>query len=642
MVTTFHHFEVLGPRADLDAWLGSLQDAGVCHLADALRDLEGESGIGRPSLEPEEVHAQLVRSEATRALRGVTRVLPPTPAFLGTERRPDWTLAPGGVGERELMDLHGEARDIAGHLRQALEEVRRREAEVVRLDALAAALQALERAGASEVRGHVVRLPRSPRRERRLRRRLARLHTDLLCAHGERSAIFVLRGTLPAGIAEGTAAFGAEGADLPPDLASLSPSSARGPVAADLAAARRTEADARLALTTLVAQQGERGRFLLDSLEDAEERTRARRHLASTDHVTAARLYVRPEDEGRLRERLHAAHGEAVVLRPLAESDDEPSLPRRVAAVPFAAFQGLLPRRFGDVAPATVLALVTPLAAGIVWADIAGGLLLLLAGGLLGAGAAVGSPRRDTALLAQVGGLIALVLGVLAGRALGPLGVAWFGAAWGVAPAAAGWFDHLPTWGVPFAGVLALLGAAALLACVWGLALAARARLQRRTARAAAAWNGALHYAVIAGLGAAVLGPASPFHTLWWLVPLGAAGILGGVGPRTLLIRLCLDLVGLLRLVAVAGGALLIFQLVLTGWLQPSPADVVVGALALVVAALALVADPAHLAMGVPYDLSLGGRRLSRPFEPFRRRVRGVLPALASAASGPAGDREVR
>ena len=71
----FLHYEVLGPRAELDTWLGTLQDAGVCHLADALLDLEGEAGIGRPELRAEEVHGNLIQSEASRALRGVVDVL---------------------------------------------------------------------------------------------------------------------------------------------------------------------------------------------------------------------------------------------------------------------------------------------------------------------------------------------------------------------------------------------------------------------------------------------------------------------------------------------------------------------------------------------------------------------------------------
>ncbi|MDA1196299.1 MAG: hypothetical protein O2894_14110, partial [Planctomycetota bacterium] len=129
MVSPFLHYEVLGPRAELDAWLGTLQDAGNCHLADALHELEGQAGIGRPELRAEEVHAGLIQSEASRALRGVARVLPPTPRVPGTERRPAWTLAPGGVGERDVLKLKDEARDIANTLHAALEAVRAAETD---------------------------------------------------------------------------------------------------------------------------------------------------------------------------------------------------------------------------------------------------------------------------------------------------------------------------------------------------------------------------------------------------------------------------------------------------------------------------------------------------------------------------------
>jgi hypothetical protein len=620
MVATFHHYEVLGPRADLDAWLGSLQDTGVCHLADALHDLEGEPGIGRPALRPEEVHAELVRSEAARALRGIARILPPTPRIVGSERRPDWTLGPGGVGERDLLRLKDEARAIANALREALERSRRCEVEVLRLDAAAAAVEALARAGAERATGFVYRVPRSSPHARRLRRRLAKLG-KVLPGTGQRSHVFVLA-ELPSGAPEVAAALGAEGSDLPAHLGDGTPAAARVRLGEELTKAVGAEADARAVLARVVAEQGDRGRFLLDSLIDAERRTQARRHLASTEHVTAARLYVRPEDDALLRERLHAAHGEAVVVRPLSETEDEPSTPRRIASVPFAAWQGLLPGRFGEVSPAAVLALLAPLAVGLVLADVAGGLLLLLAGALLGAAAGVGSPRRDTALLAQVGGFAALVIGLLTGRAFGPAGETWFGSAWGFTPELAGWLDVLPGWAAPFAGVAGILGAAALLAAAWGLVLAAMHRSRGRVARAHSAFLGTLHYAVIVGLAAAALGPAFSVHVLWWLAPLAALGLLILAGPRRFVIRLCLDLVGVLRLVAVGGAALLIFQLVLAQWASPDVFGVAVGALALIVAALAVVADPAHLAMGVPYDLALGGRRLSRPFQPFARQSR--------------------
>ncbi|MDJ0523614.1 MAG: hypothetical protein QNJ90_16205 [Planctomycetota bacterium] len=621
MVATFHHYEVLGPRADLDSWLGSLQDAGVCHLADALHELEGEPGIGRPALTPEEVHAELIRSEASRSLRGVARILPPTPRVIGERRRPDWTLGPGGVGERELLTLKDEAVLIARALREALEGSRRSEAEVERLDAASAALEILERGGADRARAYVYRLPRGSRHARRLQRRLRRLGAEVSRGDGQRGQVLVLSEP-PVGADEAAAALGAEGTHLPGDLGDRTPAAARPLLEEQLASARRAEADAREALARAVAEHGERGRFLLDSLIDAEGRTEARRHLAATEHVAAARVYVRSEDDAQLRERLHAAHGEAVVVRPLADAEDEPSTPRQVAAVPFAAWQGLLPGRFGDVSPAAVLALVAPLAVGLVWADVVGGLLLLLAGAILGAAAGVGSPRRDTALLAQLGGFAALTVGVLGGRAFGPAGEVWFGTDWALVPGLAGWLDGLPGWAAPFAGVGAVLGAAALLATAWGLALALTERSRGRAARARSALVGALHYAVVAGLAAAALGPTFAVHVLWSLAPLAAAGILLLAGPRRFVIRLCLDLVGVLRLTAVAGAAVLVFQLVLAGWIEPGAFDVALGVLALIVAALAVVADPAHLAMGVPYDLALGGRRLSRPFHPFARQRR--------------------
>lgn len=669
---SYRHFEVLGPRADLDAWLASVQDAGVCHLADALDELEGHAGIGRPELRAEEVHADLLRSEASRALRGVERVLPATPHQRGNERRPLWSLGPGAVGEQELHALKDEARAIATALGVALEQVHVCETRVTHLDALAAARTLLKSADAgtaaaaapSSGGAHVFSLPRTSgrrrasskrrasgkRQARRLQRRLRKMVAGEagrpLRGAGERSYVVVLpclAGSAPTpGIAAAAAAQGAE-------VLTLSQAGDASAEGAALLEARGLETEARATLRSEVAATGERGRFLLDSLEDADRRSRARRQLASSEYVTAARVYVRPEDESILRERLHAAHGESVVLRPLAERGDAPSRPRRIAAAPFAVFDALLPGRFGEVPSAALLALFTPLAVGLVWADVAGGVFLLLAGALLGSGAGAGSPRRDTALLAQVGGLLSLVLGVLFGRAFGPAGAAWFGTDWGLGGwGTAGGGDagallmaagFEPAWAGPFVGVAWLLGAVAALAALWGLCLALSARARGQAARSRTAGLGALHYVVVAGLAAALLPAGHALAWAWVLAPAGALAVLVLGGPRRFLLQLCLDLVGVLRLVAVAGAALLIFDLVLASWVAPAGVAlgfevILIGALALIVAALAVVADPAHLAMGVPYDLALGGTRLGRPFEPFRRRLRRRDERVEEASDG--------
>ena len=615
----FLHYEVLGPRAELDAWLGTLQDAGVCHLADALRELEGEAGIGRPELRAEELHGNLIQSEAARALRGVARVLPPTPRVAGTERRPSWTLGPGGLGEREALTLKDEARAIASGLHGALEAVRGAEAAVDRLDAAAAAVEALAQEGSPVEGALVLRLSGDRRRQRRLQKRLEKLGLTVLARGGERTRVLVLpavEGSLRGRAHDEAAAFGADAETLPAELAGLSHAASGAKLADLLAAARREEGEARAALNARVSECGTRGRFLLDSLEDAEARTAARRHLASTEHVAAARVYVRPEDEPRLREHVRGVHGDVVVLRPLAEADDAPTLPRRIADAPFAALRGLHATRFGDIAPSAILALLAPIAVGLAWGDLIGGVLLLLAGGLLGWRAGPGSPRRDTALLSQLAGFVAMLVGALGGRAFGPAGEAWFGDAWGVL-SPVGRF-------VPagFTGVLYVLGLGSGALALWGGVLALRAWGRGRSARSGALLQAALVYTAILGLAAAAMPSGHALRPFGWLV-LPAVGLLFVFGgPRRVLVRLGLELVGVLRLVAVGGLAILVCDAVFASWLEPGPVSLVAGALALLVAALAVVADPAHMAMGVPYDLSLGGRRLGRPFVPFRRRLR--------------------
>ncbi len=634
---TFLHYEALGPRAELDRWLGTLQDAGVCHLADALRELEGEAGIGRPELRAEELHANLLQSEAARALRGVSRVLPPTPRVPGGERRPDWTLGPGGMGERDVIRLKDEARNIATALHAVLGAVRVAEAQVAGLDAADAALAALEAANESAAGTYVFRLPLETLRMRRLKRGLTKLGAKTLLARAPQNQVLVVLPSTPGSPAGSHAvlslgaSLGADGASLPSEVAGLAPTDARTRLGEQLRTARQSEREARLALQAKVGEVGIRGRFLLDSLSDAEERTVARRQLASTEHVTAARLYVRPEDEPRLRERVRAAHGDVVVLRPLAEADDAPTLPRRIAEAPFAALRGLVPERFGDVAPSSVLALLAPIAAGIVWGDLVGGLLLLLSGGLLGWRAGPGSPRRDTALLAQVAGFAAMLVGVLTGRAFGSAGEVWFGSGWGVAPALDRWLPG------GFAGVFLVLGAGAMLLAAWGSVLALRAWGRRRSARARSLIQTSLVYLTVAGLAAAVAGPTSPLFPAAWLAAGAALALWLLGGARHVLLRLGLELVGVLRLVAVAGAALLVCQAVFGSWIELSVLDLTVGVLALLVASLAMVADPAHVAMGVPYDLALGGRRLSRPFAPFRRHARDGQPSSSSAHTGRGG-----
>lgn len=631
----FLHYEVLGPRAELDTWLGTLQDAGVCHLADALHDLEGEAGIGRPELRAEEVHGTLIQSEAARALRGVARVLPPTPRVEGSERRPAWIVGPGGMGERDALRLKDEARRIATSLHGVLESVRAAEASVDRLDAAAAAVEALAHDGAPiEEPILVLRLSGERARHRRLKKRIEKLGLKVLTGRGDRVRVLVVlgaSGSQRGSVHDEAAAFGADAHALPAEATGLSHGAARTKLADLLAAARRVEGEARAALTARVSEHGIRGRFLLDSLEDAEARTAARRHLASTEHVAAARVYVRPEDEPRLREHVRAAHGEVVVMRPLAEADDAPTLPRRIAAAPFAALRGLHATRFGDIAPSAVLALLAPIAVGLTWGDLIGGVLLLLAGGLLGWRAGPGSPRRDTALLAQVAGFAAMLVGALAGRAFGPAGAAWFGDAWGIA-AASGRF-------VPegFAGIVLILGVGAAALALWGGLLALRAWGRGRTARAGALVQTSLVYAAILGLAAAAMPAGHAVRPLAWLVLPAVALLFVFGGPRRVIVRLGLELVGVLRLVAVGGLAILVCNAVFASWLSPGVVSLVAGSLALLVAALAVVADPAHMAMGVPYDLSLGGRRLGQPFVPFRRRTRE--DALREGGSSGAGAR---
>ena len=485
MVAHFQHLEILGPRAGLDRWLVALQDLGVCHVADAMRGLEGQPDIGRPIPTTDETRARRIRGEAGRALRAVAHVLPLSPRSLPEqptpeERRPDWALGfDGGANVDDLEALRDEASSIAGELRDALQ----------RVDVAEAAARAMDESAPA------------PDRER----------------------------------------------------------------------TRAAEREARTGLQDVLAGRGQRARHLLDSIEDADSRQALHDRLAATEHVVAARIYVRPEDADPLRQALHREFADHVVIRALDESDDMPTLPKRLAPYPFAVLHSLGPARIGEVGMASLLALAAPLVTALVWADIAGGLLLIAVGAVLGLRTGPGSPRRDTAVLAQLAGLVALIAGVCVGRMFGPAGQAWFGTGWGLlgAPAAAG-----RTW--PFAQLVLWLGTAAgALALVAGfVTFAAHGRGQ----------TGRRHQAAGLALSAtAAFALALSTRAPWLAVLAIGAGLVfwRARGSRALLFQFGLDLVGFLRLIAVGAGGILLAHATFGGWVAPHWAAIVLAPITL-------------------------------------------------------------
>ncbi len=612
----FVHLEVLGPRASLDGWLAVLQDGGDCHVADALTGLEGEAGIARPQTAPAEMRGAVLRSEAAHLLHGVERFLPPSPTGEDPAARPSWSVGPGGRDEVDVEALLDEARAVATRIRESLEAARAAEHVVEACDEEAAGLDALSAAGAERVEGRLFAL--SGARARRFVRALGAHGLRAASADAGREAIVAAVGeTTGEAVDAAIAAARARPLETAPDLAGLGLREARTALDLRREPARRRLEEELTALRRRLDEDGGRARALFDALEDVEARTRTWRRLASTKHVVAARVFVRPEDVDALERRLDRSFGREVVVRELDPAPaDMPALPRAGAGLPFAALDGLRPSRFGEVATASLLALFVPLAAAAILADLAGGLVLLLVGASIGAGAALGSPRRDTALLAQAAGLVALVLGIFEGRAFGVAGAAWFGTDWGLAPGSGMLFAS-----DPLRGIAVRVGGIALVLAAWGLVCTLVLLQAGRTTRARTALVGALSLLAVAGGAALALpGDAAP-RWLWLLAPASAVAILLLAGLRKGVGRLLLDLVGVVRCVAVALLALVLFRVgfgMLTGAVG---AGVVMAPAFLVLGALAMVVDPAHVAMGVPYDLSLGSRTLGQPFAPLRRHV---------------------
>lgn len=617
MAAPFVHLEVVGPRASLDRWLAVLQDHGGCHLADALTGLEGEAGVARPQATPAEMRGAVLRSEAAHLLHGIERFLPSSAPGEVAADRPAWSVGPGGQDEVDVEVLRDEARRVGERIRDGLEAARSAEHVVDACDEESAALDALTAAGAEKAEGRLYVLSRA--RARRLLRILRSRGARAAAADTAREAIVAAVGDTSGDAVEAAlAAARARPFALADDLVGLGLREARTALDARREPARQRLEDSLVELRRRLAGDGGRARALLDALEDAETRGRSWSRLASSRHVVAARVFVRPEDvDGLVRGLGHTFGTGEVVVRELDPAPaDMPALPRAVAGLPFAALDGLRPSRFGEVATASLLALFVPLAAAVVLADLAGGLALLLVGALIGLGAVLGSPRRDTALLAQAAGLVALVFGILEGRAFGAAGASWFGSEWGLL----GSPDPLLGYD-PIRSLVMLVGGAALLLGVWGLICALVALQGARPGRARLALVGALALFTVTGSAGLAFPHDSVLRWLWLLAPASALGVLLLAGLRQGVVRLLLDLVGVVRCLAVALMALFLFYAGFTVLGQPLALQTALAPALLVLGALTMVVDSAYVAMGVPYDLSLGARTLGQPFSPLTRRV---------------------
>ncbi len=330
-------------------------------------------------------------------------------------------------------------------------------------------------------------------------------------------------------------------------------------VGARLLRAVEAARQAKGAPTDALARDGARARRLLDAVEDAERREALLDRLAGTAHVVAVRAWVPAEGGEPLRRRLARDAGPEVVVRELAPAPDEPALPRE--------------GRSGASGSLAGLAALAPLALGVAWSDIGGGLILLLGGAILQVRAAEGSPRRRTALLAQLAGLFAFLGGLGAGRAFGALGRQVWGTGWGL-------FSQGPG-PVPWRIYLLLLGVLAVLFGLGGAVASSRAGRGRGDA-----FEGR-------GVGASLALFAAAGLAVFRLAALGTVALMAG--PTAF------------------------------AWLATPSIERIVAAVVLLAAApLAAVADAAHLTRGVPYDFAAPDPRPAPPYAPLcRARVGG-------------------
>ncbi|MGE0193099.1 MAG: hypothetical protein AB7T63_13780 [Planctomycetota bacterium] len=616
----FAHLEILGPRASAEHWLLAVQEAGVAHVADALHGLEGRPGIGRPAPTEWERQGAAERAEALRSLRALERVLPPSRAAEAAAR-PTWVVGfDGGDAPEAVAALTAEARELAARLGERLVVLEAAGALADRAEARRAALALLASGNEERAAGVVLHVPEGGPRGRRLLRALQRGGAGARMASAKRGAVVHVAGSGPdldtptaavVGIAE---AHGAEVVPWPGPWAGRRADLLTSEAQAAVAAAEAEEAEARAALAQEVADGGGRARLLLDGLEDAEARDAVMGRLAATEHVAALRVFVPAGEEPRLREALRRRHGNDLVVRRLGASDDAPSHARRLAMRPFEALAGWRPSRLGSLPLPVLLAPVLPVVLAFAWGDLGLGLVFLGVGALLGIGAQAHSPRRDTALLAQVTGIAGLAGGIFLEAAFGAAGERAFGTGWGLlrglVPDAA-----LGTAAAPWRALLAVVLVLAAAAVVAALA-ATRAAWRGVPGRGRAPALTALTAVTGAGLALGFVPGGSPWVGI--LLALAAAAVvLSTQGVGALFERTGLDLVGVVRLVAV--GALGLAGM--SALLVPLGGAMVLMALVgLPFLALAVVADAGYAALGVPHDLALGGQRFAHAYVPFARR----------------------
>ena len=629
------HLEVLGPRDDLDAWLVTVQRAGVSHLADAMRGLEGVEGISRPAPTSDELESDVLRGEAFRWLQGIERVLPPAHTVKHDVAMPSqpnelhWELGPGHMHRAAITAQQDEAEQIAQRIHAALESLQTAEATLESAEGLYAGFRALEKSGETSVGGHFFLLRSGRRAARAMAKRLAKLGLLVTRADGHRCHAVVARtgAQLPEEAERAALAYGATKIKLPSDLKGVALATARSRFQSMRDEARAAERDARAKLATTVLEVGDRGRLLWSSLQDAQERRNARHKLAATRHVVAARVFVPAEEEESLRQTLHEAHGDVVVVRRLDESTDAPTVVHRVAELPLSAIVGLHPRALGQYSVTAALAPIAPLACAAAWSDLGAGILFIVLGGLLWITARRGSPRRDVGWMSVSAGLVACLFGVCFGRVCGAAGTALFEGAWGTAPGAAIRHQLGSSPGDPLGldvlrGTGLFMGWIALTCALWaalcGLVAFAKGRAAPSRFRAA------LEFVTVAGVGwttwqwpAILSGEA---HA-WWVLPWLAAPIavlLWLDRGRHPVMRLLLEATVMIRLIAVVSLAAWLADQGFAGTTSGTLWAWALAPLAVILGLVACVADPAHVAMGLPYDVAFGARGLTRPFLPFR------------------------
>lgn len=428
MILPMIRARILGPREDLDAVIGAVQDVGLLQLGEV-----HPSGALRP-VEPEARDAR-----EARHLRALLRDVDALAARFAPAPSPPKAPAPAAFATwlRQFRRVRRDAERIEAK-RRALEEERTETARL--LEFIRAFRGLLPSGGGTRTHGyHLVLRGQDAGVVARLREGLAQaignefvLETAPLSS-GELAAVLLVPPTDAPRVERLLAQAGVHELPMPAGsggktLGQLGPS----------LAARRDALDAELA--ALERERGalsaEIGPNLGGARAAAEDRLlglAAREKAAATSRSFVLEGWIPAAGFPRLSQTLAERFGPRIVVESVAREDwqgesapvvlTNPRLFR-----PFETITRMVPLpAYGTIDPTPFVAVFFPMFFGLILGDIGYGLVLAILALWLRHGGAPGSTRRAVAEVLGAAAAFSVLFGIAFGEFFGDLGLRWFG-----------------------------------------------------------------------------------------------------------------------------------------------------------------------------------------------------------------------